>query len=268
MSPTTLTLERRDSLLTVTLNRPERLNALNRILVDELREVATHVASEGTVRAVLLSGAGRAFCSGADLLEDQLLAASSGPSAGERVARSLREHFNPMVLAWWNLSVPVVVAVNGVAAGAGASLALAGDIVIAARSASFVQLFAPKVGLMPDLGSTYYLPRLVGTARAKGLALLGEPLSAADAASWGLIWRCVPDEELLDQATALAQRLASGPTQAFRAIKRVLNDEPAASLAEQLEREAVEQPRLADTHDFAEGLSAFRDKRPPRFTGG
>jgi len=274
MSPATLLVERHESLLSVTLNRPERLNALNQAMVDELKEVAESAAADKAVRAVLLTGAGRAFCSGADLLEGQLLGTSEAsaavgraPSPGERVAQSLRQHFNPMVLAWWNLTVPVVVAVNGVAAGAGASLALAGDLVLAGQSASFVQLFAPKVGLMPDLGSTFYLPRLVGTARAKGLALLGEPLSAPDAAAWGLIWGCVPDEALHERAVSLARRLATGPTQAFRAIKQTFNDQPAASLAEQLEREAQLQPVLADTRDFAEGLTAFRAKRAPRFSG-
>jgi 2-(1,2-epoxy-1,2-dihydrophenyl)acetyl-CoA isomerase len=172
-----------------------------------------------------------------------------------------------MVKAWHGLHSPVVVAVNGVAAGAGVSLALAGDIVLAARSATFLQLFAPKLGLMPDLGSTFHLPRLVGTARAKGLALLGDALSAADAAGWGLIWACVEDAELGAQTEAIANRLAMGPTQAFKHIKAMFNVQPASTLDEQLALEADAQAELGDTADFAEGVQAFRHKRAPNFTG-
>lgn len=261
-----LRIERHDALATVTLDRPERLNALSCGLVDALRAAALELAAQPEVRAVLLTGAGRAFCSGADLLEDELLG-SATPTPGERVERSMREHMNPMVRAWYELPVPVVVAVNGVAAGAGASLALAGDLVIAAESATFIQLFAPKVGLMPDLGSTYYLPRLVGTARAKALAMLGEPLAAAEAVRIGLIWRCVPDAALADEALRVARALAAGPTQAYIRIKQVFNVAPAATLAEQLERETELQAELGDTRDFAEGIAAFRAKRPPRFSG-
>jgi 2-(1,2-epoxy-1,2-dihydrophenyl)acetyl-CoA isomerase len=172
-----------------------------------------------------------------------------------------------MVNAWNQLRVPVVVAVNGVAAGAGVSLALVGDIVLAARSATFLQLFAPKLGLMPDLGSTFHLPRLVGTARAKGLALLGDALTAADAANWGLIWACVDDAALPSQADSIARRFAAGPTQAFQRIKAVFNVEPPRTLSEQLALEAVAQAELGDTQDFAEGVQAFRHKRAPNFTG-
>ena len=188
-------------------------------------------------------------------------------SRGENIGAGLREHFNPMVDSWYQLRVPVVVAVNGIAAGAGVSLALVGDIVLAARSATFLQLFAPKLGLMPDLGSTFHLPRLVGTARAKGLALLGDALTAADAANWGLIWACVDDAALAPQAEAIARRFASGPTQAFQRIKAVFNVQPPRTLAEQLALEAVAQAELGDTQDFAEGVEAFRHKRAPTFTG-
>ncbi|HLN50100.1 MAG TPA: enoyl-CoA hydratase-related protein [Steroidobacteraceae bacterium] len=262
----TLLFERREGVAHVTLNRPERLNALSLQLVEDLRAAAAAIEADAQIRAVLLTGAGRAFSSGADLMQNDFLEASHG-SLGENIGAGLRRHFNPMVHAWYDLSVPVVVAVNGVAAGAGMSLALVGDIVLAARSATFLQLFAPKVGLMPDLGSTYYLPRLVGTARAKGLTLLGDALSAADAAQWGLIWACVEDGALLGQALGLAQRFAAGPTQAFKRIKKIFNQQPAPTLADQLALEAVAQAELGDTRDFAEGVRAFRGKRPPQFSG-
>src|SRR5208283_5848450 len=195
----TLLFERGDRIARVTLNRPDRLNALNLQLVEDLRAAAAAIEADRDIRAVVLTGAGRAFSSGADLMRDDFFETAKG-SPGEKIGASLRDRFNPMVKAWHEIAVPVVVAVNGVAAGAGMSLALVGDIVLAARSATFVQLFAPKVGLMPDLGSTFFLPRLLGTARAKALALLGEPLPADEAERWGLIWRCVDDEQLMPQA--------------------------------------------------------------------
>jgi 2-(1,2-epoxy-1,2-dihydrophenyl)acetyl-CoA isomerase len=262
----TLLIERRHDIVQVTLNRPERLNALNLQLITDLRAAAAAIESDSGIRAAVLTGAGRAFCSGADLMGDDLMG-DPERSRGENIGIGLRQHFNPMVNAWHQLRVPVVVAVNGVAAGAGVSLALAGDIVLAARSATFVQLFAPKLGLMPDLGSTFHLPRLVGTARAKGLALLGDALTAADAANWGLIWACVGDEALQTQAESIARRLAAGPTQAFQRIKAVFNVGLPHTLNEQLELEAVAQAELGDTADFAEGVQAFRQKRAPTFMG-
>jgi 2-(1,2-epoxy-1,2-dihydrophenyl)acetyl-CoA isomerase len=262
----TLLFEKRDGIAHVTLNRPDRLNALNRALIVDLRAAAAAIDSDHDIRAVVLAAAGRAFCAGADLMGNDLLADPTR-SLGENVGDRLRDYFNPMVDAWYQLRVPVVVAVNGVAAGAGVSLALAGDIVLAARSATFLQLFAPKLGLMPDLGSTFHLPRLVGSARAKGLALLGDALTAADAADWGLIWACVDDAELQPQARSLARRFASGPTQAFQRIKAVFNVELPRTLTEQLALEAAAQAELGDTQDFAEGVEAFRLKRAPNFTG-
>jgi 2-(1,2-epoxy-1,2-dihydrophenyl)acetyl-CoA isomerase len=262
----TILFEPRDQVAHVTLNRPDKLNALNLRMIEDLRAAAAAIDGDPSVRAVLLTGAGRGFSSGADLMGDDLLQ-DPKRGAGENIGRRLREHFNPMVTAWHDLRVPVVVAVNGVAAGAGMSLALVGDIVLAAHSATFLQLFASKLGLMPDLGSTFFLPRMVGTARAKGMTMLGDALSAADAQRWGLIWACVEDEALPEQAAAVARRLAAGPTQAYRRIKTVFNQEPAATLPEQLAVEAVLQAELGDTKDFAEGVLAFRSKRAPKFTG-
>jgi 2-(1,2-epoxy-1,2-dihydrophenyl)acetyl-CoA isomerase len=261
----TLLYQRRDRVAYVTLNRPERLNALNAQLAKDMLAAAEHIASDRDTRAVLLGAAGRAFCSGADLMQGDLIGGER--SLGQAVGETMRDFFNPMIRAWYDLRVPVVVAVNGVAAGAGTSLALTGDIVIAARSASFVQLFAPKLGLMPDLGSTFYLPRLVGTARAKGLALLGDALPAPDAERYGLIWACVPDESLAEQAETLVRRFAAGPSQAFARIKQVFNQTTAETLEDQLALEAQLQTELGDTQDFAEGVLAFRSKRPPRFSG-
>jgi 2-(1,2-epoxy-1,2-dihydrophenyl)acetyl-CoA isomerase len=266
MQFSTLQFEHRDNIAHVTLNRPDRLNALNLPMIEDLRAAAALIEADAELRAVLLTGAGRGFCSGADLAGEDFTQ-DARLTQGQIIAARLREHFNPMIEAWYRLRIPVVVAVNGVAAGAGMSLALVGDIVLAARSATFLQLFAPKLGLIPDLGSTFHLPRMLGTARAKGLTLLGEPLSAADALSWGLIWACADDSDLAQQAQLIARRLASGPTQAFRRIKTIFNAQPADTLSEQLALEEIAQAELGDTDDFAEGVLAFRSKRPPKFAG-
>ncbi len=266
MQPHTLSFERDAGIAQVTLRRPERLNALDETLIDELSAVAAAIDADPAIRAVLLTGAGRAFCAGADLAGGAIAAAPPG-GRGAAVGAHLRERFNPMVSAWYHLRAPLVVAVNGVAAGAGVSLALCGDLVLAARSATFAQLFAPKLGLMPDLGGSFHLTRLVGSARAKGLALLGEPLSAADAAAWGLIWACTEDGDLHAQALRIAGQLAAGPTAAYRRIKTVFNDAAVRTFDEQLALEAQYQAELGDTEDFAEGLLAFREKRAPRFRG-
>jgi len=266
MSYQTLNVEWVDSVARVTMNRPEKLNAFSRELIAELIDAAAAIRANSAIRAVLLTGAGRGFCAGADLAPGGLLGDKT-KSIGQNVGAVLRSQFNPMIQSWNDLPLPVVVAVNGIAAGAGVSMALVGDIVVAARSATFVQLFAPKLGLIPDLGATFHLPRMLGTARAKGLALLGEPLSAADAVAWGLIWECVDDDALQARALEIARRLAAGPTQAYRRIKLMFNAEPPADLAGQLAIEALAQEQLGDTADFLEGVTAFKDKRAPTFTG-
>jgi 2-(1,2-epoxy-1,2-dihydrophenyl)acetyl-CoA isomerase len=215
---------------------------------------------------VLLTGAGRAFCTGADL-KDPALAGATGHPGGAHVAQTLRTVMNPMIQQWYRLPVPVVVAVNGVAAGAGVSLALAGDVVIATESASFSLPFIPRLGIIPDLGATFGLPQRLSVARIKGLTLLGKDVPARTAAEWGLIWDCVEDGAFNAHVTAVSRQLARGPTGAIAALKSLLADGQGSGLEAQLEREAEVQQALADTQDFAEGLNAFRQKREPLFRG-
>lgn len=258
-------ITRSDNVVAVTLNRPDRLNAITVELLAELRQAAADIAADTSIRAVILTGAGRGFCAGADLsAHDKPTAANE--TRGTRTRERLEKHFNPTALAWYRLPVPVIAAVNGVAAGAGVSLALTADVVIAARSASFVQVFTPKLGLVPDMGATFHVPRLLGTARAKALALFGEKLSAERAAEWGLIWECVDDAELMTKANGYAQAFANGPTRGFAAVKRIYNA-PTGTLEQQMNIEAVTQGELADSEDFAEGVAAFLQKRTPNFLG-
>lgn len=264
-SPTTLNISHDGGVAVVTLNRPARLNALSLVMAQELIATAEALGADPAVRAVVLTGAGPAFCAGADLVDGGLIA-RPGETRGAATKRFLDEHFNPMALAWFALPKPVVVAMNGVAAGGGVGLALTGDLVLAAASAQFIQVFVPKLGLAPDLGCSWQLPRLVGGARAKALTLLGEPLPAARAAEWGLIHACVPDASLSREAMALAQRLAAGPTAAQAAVKRLL-DGSVDEFAAVLSREAELQGRLGDHPDHAEGVAAFVEKRKPVFGG-
>jgi len=267
MSQPTVRTERTGAILRVTLDRPEKLNALNLPLIAELTRIAADVHGDPTVRAVVLTGAGRAFCAGADLKDPELAGGDGTRPDGTHVARTLRNSVNPMIEQWYRLPVPVIVAVNGVASGAGVSLALVGDIVTAAESASFGLPFISRLGIVPDLGATYGLPQRLSAARIKGLALLGESISAQVAAEWGLIWNCVADAELAGHVNALAERLANGPTCAIAALKSLLADAPGTSLVVQLERETLAQGKLADSEDFHEGLEAFRQKRTPKFHG-
>jgi 2-(1,2-epoxy-1,2-dihydrophenyl)acetyl-CoA isomerase len=260
-----ISIERDGNVVRVTLNRPERLNAMTVELLAELRAAADSIAGDQSVRVAIITGAGRGFCAGADLTaHDQ--PTEPNQTRGDRTRDRLDKHFNPTALAWYELPVPVIAAVNGVAAGAGVSLALTADIVVAARSASFIQVFAPKLGLIPDAGATFHVPRLIGAARAKGLALLGEKLSAERAAEWGLIWECVDDDMLMATVNEYARTLAAGPTRAFAAVKSIYNAST-GTLREQMAIEAKVQGELANGEDFAEGVAAFLQKRPAQFKG-
>lgn len=253
----TITVEEAGGVVTITLNRPAVMNALNTAMRAELR--AAVEAAGRTARVVVLTGAGRGFCAGQDL-------ADRAAAAEVDLGRSLREEYAPLLTAIRDCPVPVIAAVNGVAAGAGASLALACDVVIAAESASFLMAFA-RIGLVPDAGATWVLPRLVGPARAAGAMLFAEPVPARRAADWGMIWEAVPDDAFAAHWRARADALAAGPTAALSRIKAALRDTWENGLAAQMEREAVLQAECGRTADFREGVAAFLEKRPARFTG-
>jgi 2-(1,2-epoxy-1,2-dihydrophenyl)acetyl-CoA isomerase len=246
----------------LTLNRPERLNSFNDAMHAQVRDALGRLAQDASVRVLLLTGSGRGFCAGQDLA-DRAVAPGSAPVD---LGASIERNYRPLVLALRALPMPVVCAVNGVAAGAGANLALACDIVIAARSATFIQAFC-KLGLVPDSGGTYFLPRLVGTARAMGLALLGDPLTAEDAAAWGLIWQCVDDAALVATTESLLARLAVAPTRGLVATRRAIHAAASTTLAEQLDVERDLQRELGGSDDYREGVAAFVARRSPRFSG-
>ena len=246
----------------VTLNRPDRLNSFNDAMHAELREALSAVAADETARVLVLTGAGRGFCAGQDLSDRAVSPGAAPPDLGASIERNYR----PLVLALRNLQVPVIAAVNGVAAGAGANIALACDLVIAAESASFVQAFC-KIGLIPDSGGTYWLPRLVGDARAMGLALLGDKLPARQAAEWGLIWRCVPDAEFGAAIEQLAQHFATAPTLGLVQSRRALHASAHNDLENQLVLERDIQRDLGRSADYREGVEAFMAKRAPHFHG-
>jgi 2-(1,2-epoxy-1,2-dihydrophenyl)acetyl-CoA isomerase len=245
---------------TLTLNRPDVLNALNDDLLLGLREGLARAKADASVRAVVLTGNGRGFCAGADLAAGQM---RQGP---HDVAQSLRERYHPIVLAMRQYPKPIVGAVNGVAAGAGMSIALACDIVLAGESASFLQAFT-RIGLVPDCGSTWFLPRLVGDVRARALIMLADKIPAADALRYGLVWQVIADDQLMPEALATAQRMAKMPTRAYDLIKQGLAVSSGNGFGEQLEVEALLQAQAMATEDHREGVAAFLAKRPAQFKG-
>jgi 2-(1,2-epoxy-1,2-dihydrophenyl)acetyl-CoA isomerase len=261
MTEQPILVEQRPGYRVITFNRPDRLNAFNEAMHDALRASLEQAEADASCRALLITGNGRGFCTGQDL-NDRL----AKPGETVVLGGTLEAHYNPLVRKLRSLPFPVVAAVNGVAAGAGCNIALACDIVLAARSASFVQAFA-RVGLIPDSGGTWHLPRLVGDARARGLALLAEALPAEKAESWGLIWKCVDDTSLVAEAQKLCEHFATAPTQGLALIKRALNASASNDLNTQLDLERDLQRAASLLPDYAEGVRAFMEKRKPNFTG-
>ena len=260
-SETSILSETRTGYRVITLNRPDKLNAFNEAMHQALRKAIEDAEADEGCRALLITGAGRGFCTGQDL-SDRL----AKPGETVVLGGALEAHYNPLVRKLRALPFPVVAAVNGVAAGAGCNIALACDIVIASLKATFIQSFA-RVGLVPDSGGTWFLPRLVGDARARGLALLAQDLTAEKAASWGLIWRAVEDEVLMHEATRICEHFALAPTQGLALIKRALNASATNTLDAQLELERDFQRAASLTPDYAEGVRAFIEKRKANFTG-
>ena len=247
----------------LTLNRPDKLNSFTGEMHAELRVALDHIQVNKAIRVLVLSGAGRAFSAGQDLA-DPAMAAIDGkmPDIGNVVEAS----YKPLILRLQNLRVPTIAAVNGIAAGAGASVALACDLVVAAKSASFLQAFS-KIGLIPDTGGTWFLPQRVGMARAMGLALLADKLPAEKAADWGLIWQCVEDAEFAAAVDKLAQQLSTAPTKALVRTRQAMHAAPGHTLEQQLSMEGGFMRELGWSPDYAEGVAAFMDKRAPNFTG-
>jgi 2-(1,2-epoxy-1,2-dihydrophenyl)acetyl-CoA isomerase len=254
-------VDRRQGFRVITLNRPQRLNAVNGAMQQALAAAVAEAERDQSCRALLLTGAGRAFSSGQDLNE-RVTAAGDVVVPGE----ALEKYYNPLVRKLRALPFPVVCAVNGTAAGAACNIALACDIVLAARSATFLQAFA-RLGLVPDAGGTWLLPRLVGQARARGLALLAEPLPAEQAEAWGLIWKVVDDADLMTEAEKLCAHFATAPTVGLGLIKRALDAAEDNDLATQLDLERNLQREAGSTPDYGEGVRAFLEKRKPTFTG-
>lgn len=261
MSYNTILLAKADGLATITLNAPERLNAVSRKMIAELKDCWEELAADASVRAVMLTGAGRGFCAGADLADPDRAASATANSGA-----ALEKYFNPVIRLMRSIPKPVVSAVNGVAAGVGMSFALASDIAIAGKSASFLQAFA-RIGLLPDGGSTWFLPRLAGDQRARALAMLAPQIPAEKAKEWGLIWDVVEDAKLMPKATEIALKLASGPTLALARIKEALNQSSGNDLSAQLDLERDAQRELGRSEDFKEGVAAFLAKRKANFKG-
>lgn len=264
MSEPTVLLQLADGVATITLNRPDKLNAFTEDMHGELVHILDRIDLDRAIRAVLLTGVGRGFCAGQDLNDRR----GGGQAAADIIdlGETLDRFYNPLIRRIRKLERPVVCAVNGVAAGAGANLALACDIVLAARSAVFVQAFV-KIGLVPDAGGSFILPRLAGRARAMGMAMLGDQISGDQAADWGLIWQAVDDDRLAEEAHQMARHLARQPTRALGLIKRAMNASAAHDLDQQLNLERDLQREAGQTEDYREGVTAFLERRPADFKG-
>ena len=261
MTYNTILLAKDNGLATLTFNAPDRLNAVSRKMIAEIKDCWEELAADNSVRAVLITGAGRGFCAGADLADPDREASATADSGA-----ALDKYFNPVIRLMRTIPKPIVAAVNGVAAGVGMSFALASDIAIAGKSASFLQAFA-RIGLLPDGGSTWFLPRLVGNQRARALAMLAPQIPADKAKEWGLIWDVVDDAALMATATEIARKLADGPTMALARIKGALAQSSANDLSAQLDVERDYQRELGRSDDFKEGVAAFLAKRKPDFKG-
>lgn len=262
MSYETIQFKITDGVAVLTLNRPDSLNSFNTQMHAEVRDALKTVRKSEEVRCLMITGNGRGFCAGQDLSDRNVAPGAEMPNLGE----SIEKNYNPLLRTISQLEMPVICAVNGVAAGAGANIAFACDIVLAAKSASFIQAFC-KIGLVPDSGGTYTLPRLVGHARAMGLAMLGDKLKAEQAEQWGMIWKAIDDEALKDEALAMAKHLATQPTKGLALIKRALQASQNNSFDEQLDLERDLQTLAGRTDDYREGVAAFMEKRQPNFTG-
>jgi 2-(1,2-epoxy-1,2-dihydrophenyl)acetyl-CoA isomerase len=246
----------------LTLNRPDRLNSFTVKMHEEIAAALADIDADKTIRVLLISGAGRGFCAGQDLSDRAVAPGAEAPDLGE----SVEKRYNPLIRRLTALPMPVVASVNGVAAGAGASLAFAADICLAAKSAKFIMSFA-NIGLVPDSGSSWALPRSAGQARALGLALTGDPLSAETAADWGLIWKCVDDDKLAAEAEVLVTKLASAPTRGLAETKKLIRGAFTRTLSEQLDLERDRMRELGRSEDYREGVDAFLNKRKPMFKG-
>ena len=262
MSYETIEFTISEGVAVLTLNRPESLNSFNAQMHSEVRSALKEVKKDNSVRCLLLTGNGRGFCAGQDLGDRNVAPGSAAPNLGE----SIEKNYSPMLRTLRSLEMPVICAVNGVAAGAGANIAFACDIVLAAKSASFIQAFC-KIGLIPDCGGTWTLPRLVGPARAMALSLLGDKVSAEQAEQWGMIWKSVENESLKEEAMAMAQHFASQPTKGLALIKRAIQASATNTFDEQLDLERDLQTLAGRTDDYREGVSAFIAKRKPAFKG-